>query len=116
MVLPIHLVDETTEELKTGTGHHSQHNQMVRLFAGPMLLKERLRIKHLLVTCCGSTFSMTDLYNCCTVSGNFGTMLSIVKKLTYLKDNSCCETWIISRVVRLKVNKHFVASGLQDRW
>jgi hypothetical protein len=115
MVLIIHLVDETVE-MKTDIGQHGKHNQMVRLLAGPMLFYEWPGIKHLLVTCCGSTLSMINLCNCCTVSSSFGTMVSTVKKFTCLENNSCCETWIISTMVRLKVNKHFVASGLQDRW
>lgn len=111
MVLTIHLVDETAQ-MKTDIG---QQTQMVRLLEGPMLLCEWLGIKHPLVTCCGSTLSMIELCNCCTVSSNFRTMLSTVKKFTCLENNSRCETWIISAVVRLKVNKHFVATGLQDR-
>jgi hypothetical protein len=89
---------------------------MIRLLADPILLYEWLGIKHLLVSCCKPILSIIDLCNCCTVSGNFGTKLSTVKKFTCLENNSCCETWIISTVVRLKVNEHFVASGLKDRW
>jgi hypothetical protein len=116
MVLPIHLVDGTVA-LKIYIGQHSQHNQMVKTSCRPHAALQMSCTCYMLWVYAFHDWSM-QLLQCVRHSGTAmcQALWYTVKKLTCLENNSCCETWKILTVVRLKVNKHFVPSGLQNRW